>query len=94
MVSLKKLPIMLFGLSFKIRIAPDNVPKLTEGSKEQYIQHVDSVISAVFPSEHDNLVLRKLVKKYQAHSHLRKNIFACLFSVHNTISISRHDQDV
>ena len=34
----------------------DSVPKLTEGSKEQYIQHVDSVISAAFPSEHDTLV--------------------------------------
>ena len=25
-------------------------------------------------------------------SHIRKNIFACLFSVHNTISLSRHEQ--
>ena len=23
---------------------------------------------------------------------MRKNIFACLFSIHNTISISRHEQ--
>ena len=23
---------------------------------------------------------------------IRKNIFACLFSVHNTISLSRHEQ--
>ena len=23
---------------------------------------------------------------------LRKNIFACLFSVHNTISLTRHEQ--
>ena len=25
-------------------------------------------------------------------SAIRKNIFACLFSVHNTISLSRHEQ--
>ena len=24
--------------------------------------------------------------------YIRKNIFACLFSVHNTISLSRHEQ--
>ena len=30
---------------------PDNILKLTEGLKEQYIQHVDSIISAVFPNE-------------------------------------------
>ena len=29
-------------------------------------------------------------KKYI--SDIRKNIFACLFSVHNTISLSRHEQ--
>ena len=23
---------------------------------------------------------------------MRKNIFACLFSIHNTISLSRHEQ--
>ena len=23
---------------------------------------------------------------------IRKNIFACLFSIHNTISLSRHEQ--
>ena len=94
MVSLKKLPIMLFSSSFQLGIVPDNVPKLTEGSKKQYIQHAYSVISVLFPSEYDNLVLRKLVKKYQVHSHLCKDIFAFWFSVHNTISISRHEQDV
>ena len=26
------------------------------------------------------------------HNLIRKNIFACLFSVHNTISLSRHEQ--
>ena len=25
--------------------------------------------------------------------HVRKNIFACLFSIHNTISLSRHEND-
>ena len=28
----------------------------------------------------------------QAPPTIRKNIFACLFSVHNTISLSRHEQ--
>ena len=27
-----------------------------------------------------------------SHFYIRKNIFACLFSVHNTISLSRHEQ--
>ena len=34
-------------------------------------------------------------KKYYPQTLLediRKNIFACLFSVHNTISLSRHEQ--
>ena len=35
-------------------------------------------------------------QKYCYHSRsnkdIRKNIFACLFSVHNTISLSRHEQ--
>ena len=29
---------------------------------------------------------------YKQMSNLRKNIFACLFSVHNTISLPRHEQ--
>ena len=28
----------------------------------------------------------------KCHQNIRKNIFACLFSVHNTISLSRHEQ--
>ena len=71
MVSLEKLPIYFIRIEFQIRGSPhvhfllwaDNVPKLTEGSKGQYIQHVDSVTPAIFPSKNDNLVLRKLIKK-------------------------------
>ena len=46
----------------------DSAPKLTEDSKEQYI---DSVISTIFPSDNDNLLLGKLVKKYQFTHHPR-----------------------
>ena len=28
----------------------------------------------------------------KGYTEIRKNIFACLFSVHNTISLSRHEQ--
>ena len=30
--------------------------------------------------------------KDNTYINIRKNIFACLFSVHNTISLSRHEQ--
>ena len=33
-----------------------------------------------------------VVAKNSVNSIVRKNIFACLFSVHNTISLSRHEQ--
>ena len=32
------------------------------------------------------------IKYYKITFFIRKNIFACLFSVHNTISLSRHEQ--
>ena len=32
------------------------------------------------------------VKFMSSNNNLRKNIFACLFSVHNRISLSRHEQ--
>ena len=32
------------------------------------------------------------VTKKKTTTNLLKNIFACLFSVHNTISLSRHEQ--
>ena len=34
---------------------------------------------------------KDIVKKISKYI-IRKNIFACLFSVHNTISLSRHEQ--
>ena len=37
------------------------------------------------------LLLRKSVYPYE-YMDIRKNIFASLFSVHNTISLSRHEQ--
>ena len=30
--------------------------------------------------------------KIESNVNIRKNIFACLFSVHNTMSLSRHEQ--
>ena len=33
----------------------------------------------------------KLLKSFTS-AKIRKNIFACLFSVHNTVSLSRHEQ--
>ena len=38
----------------------------------------------------ENVVLRLM--EYLTPTVRRKNIFACLFSVHNTISLSRHEQ--
>ena len=35
---------------------------------------------------------QKLNNEIRQIIYLRKNIFACLFSVHNTISLSRHEQ--
>ena len=35
---------------------------------------------------------QKLVISAEINFNIRKNIFACLFSVHNTISLSRHEQ--
>ena len=32
------------------------------------------------------------LRNFQSLYSIRKNIFACLFSVHNTISLSRHEQ--
>ena len=44
----------------------------------------------------DNLLLEKALNMYNAVMLImfviRKNIFACLFSVQNTISLSRHEQ--
>ena len=34
----------------------------------------------------------KMIQKHKPTIEIRKNIFACLFSVHNTISLSRHEQ--
>ena len=34
----------------------------------------------------------RYAKKFNQHIKHCKNIFACLFSVHNTISLSRHEQ--
>ena len=47
-----------------------------------------------------HLLIRQRIKKFlkyldlqeTALNDIRKNIFACLFSVHNTISFSRHEQ--
>ena len=33
-----------------------------------------------------------ITKNERTTKRTRKNIFACLFSVHNTISLSRHEQ--
>ena len=38
------------------------------------------------------LMYLTLKANFQIVLHLCKNIFACLFSIHNTISLSRHAQ--
>ena len=38
-----------------------------------------------------NLKLFKVKFDTKNNSNIRKNILACLFSVHNTISLSRHE---
>ena len=43
--------------------------KFTPENKEEYIKHLDSVISGSFPDKKENPQLRELVKKYQVHSH-------------------------
>ena len=35
---------------------------------------------------------RELIFIVNSKKNIRKNIFACLFSIHNTISLSRHEQ--
>ena len=47
----------------------ENAPTLSENTKEDYIRHVDSVMSANIPDANDNVKLRGLVQKYQTHSH-------------------------
>ena len=46
-----------------------SVPKLNVETKQAYIQHIDSVMSASIPSGCENMVLKNLVKKFQIHSH-------------------------
>ena len=41
-------------------------------------------------NKHD--VYTENINKIALSNNIRKNIFACLFSVHNTISLSRHEQ--
>ena len=37
-------------------------------------------------------IIFQLKKIFNKKYFIRKNIFACLFSVHNTITLSRHEQ--
>ena len=52
----------------------------------------------VFKINSITIVIESLIEKNNifypenALNHLRKNIFACLFSVHNRIILSRHEQ--
>ena len=40
----------------------------------------------------DNSGILNIYKYLINKNNIRKNVFACLFSVHNTISLSRHEQ--
>ena len=57
---------------------------------------IDKVIIHVF--YHERLYFKKKhmsLLDFIAHIKvIRENIFACLFSVHNTISLSRHEQQM
>ena len=78
-------------VEFQVRGSPhvhcllwaDNAPKLTTDTKQEYIQHVDRVMSANIPDSLGNQVLRKLVKKFQIHSHSpsckKYNKYECRF---------------
>ena len=52
----------------------------------------------IFLSYHDSNWLKDCLKDFKPvyykrfGNDIRKNIFTCLFSVHNTISLSRHEQ--
>ena len=47
----------------------ENVIELTDSTKQEYIQHIDKVISVNFPRANENSDLADLVKKFQVHSH-------------------------
>jgi len=65
-------------VEFQVRGSPhvhcllwaNDVPKLNADTKQQYIEHVDSVMSARIPNE-NNSNLRKLVKTFQIHLHFK-----------------------
>ena len=46
-----------------------NTVQRTEDTLEDYIEFIDSILSASLPSEKENPLLYKLVKAFQAHSH-------------------------
>ena len=55
-------------------------------------RHVDLLLIAKEGKSHYALIKDFNTFMYDYTLHLRENIFAYLFSVHNTISSSRHEQ--
>ena len=80
-------------VEFQVRGSPhvhcflwtENSPQLTPTSKDEYIDHVDSNVSAVLPDPNQYQELFQLVKTYQLHRHSRtcvknRKIKKCRFS--------------
>ena len=71
------------GRGLNIISSPILLSKIyTNNSSKELINEIKKLVK--------NLYKNKQITK-QVYN-IRKNIFACLFSVHNTISLSRHEQ--
>ena len=73
---------------FKEYLRMNNIIELTDVTKYRLDE-----INKIRDYFNNEIKERKdLIKKLNKYLVILKNIFACLFSVHNTISLSRHEQ--
>ena len=60
--------------------------------RKEDISFIHSFIYSFIPFIHKKLIRLLLKSQQRVHFDIHKDIFACLFSIHNTISLSCHEQ--